>query len=86
MLTDPTAVAMTTGFLVGLGLILSIGPQNLQLIRAGATRRHGFVTATSGFLSEIVIVLATITWLGAALERAPEFAGLMQCLGVCFLV
>jgi L-lysine exporter family protein LysE/ArgO len=86
MLTGPAAVAMMTGFLVGLGLILSIGPQNLQLIRAGATRRHGFVTATSGFLSEIVIVLATIRWLGVALDRMPDYAVILQGLGVCFLV
>lgn len=86
MLTGPVEMAMATGFLVGLGLILSIGPQNLQLIRAGATRRHGLVTATSGFLSEIVIVLATITWLGGVLDRAPQSALVLQLLGVCFLV
>lgn len=86
MLTDPTAIAMVTGFVIGLGLMLSVGPQNLQLIRAGATRRHGFWTATSGFLSEIVIVVATITWLGAALDRAPESVFVLQALGVCFLV
>jgi L-lysine exporter family protein LysE/ArgO len=86
LLTDPAALAMTTGFVIGLGLTLSIGPQNLQLIRAGATGRYGLVTATSGFLSEIVIVLATITWLGGVLDRAPQSALVLQVLGVCFLV
>ena len=86
MLTGPATLAMVTGFVIGLGLILSIGPQNLQLIRAGATQRHGLVTATSGFLSEIVIVLATITWLGAALDRAPQSAIVLQGLGAGFLV
>jgi L-lysine exporter family protein LysE/ArgO len=86
MLTEPAALALTTGFAIGLGLVLSMGPQNLQLIRAGAMRRHGFATATSGFLSEIAIVLATIAWLGTVLETAPQATVALQVLGIGFLV
>lgn len=85
MVTDPTMAATIAGFAVGLGLVLSVGPQNLHLIRAGAMRQHGFATATSGFLSEVLIVVATIAWLGSALDRLPDVAVALQVLGAGFL-
>jgi len=49
-------------------------------------RQHGILTANAGFLSEIVIVVATVVWLGAALDRWPEGAVALQVLGIGFLV
>ncbi|MCF6117725.1 hypothetical protein L2449_12640 [Mesorhizobium muleiense] len=41
-LLSPAAVS---GFVFGLGLIFSLGPQNLMLIQAGLTRSHPFAVA-----------------------------------------
>lgn len=86
MLTATALAALSGGFAVGAGLILSIGPQNLHLIRAGAHAGRGWITASVGYASEIVIFLAAITWLAAMLKRAPEAVDGLYALGVAFLL
>lgn len=86
MLTPAALAALSGGFAVGAGLILSIGPQNLHLIRAGAHAGRGWVSATVGYSSEIVIFLAAITWLAAVLNRAPEAVAGLYALGIAFLL
>ncbi|SIT58521.1 hypothetical protein BQ8794_50623 [Mesorhizobium prunaredense] len=51
-LLSPAAVS---GFVFGLGLVVSLGPQNLMLIQAGLTRSHPFAVASTGYVSEIEI-------------------------------
>jgi L-lysine exporter family protein LysE/ArgO len=86
MLTTTTLAALLSGFAVGVGLVMSIGPQNLHLIRAGANTGRGWITATVGYSSEIVIFLAAATWLAAVLQRAPELVTGLYALGIVFLV
>lgn len=86
MLTASTLVALVSGFGVGVGLVLSIGPQNLHLIRAGANTGRGWVTATVGYASEIVIFLAAVFWLAAILQQAPDAVTWLYGLGIAFLL
>lgn len=86
MLTAATFTALLTGFGVGVGLVMSIGPQNLHLIRAGASTGRGWVTATVGYCSEIVIFLAAATWLAAVLRWAPEAVPGLYAFGIAFLL
>jgi arginine exporter protein ArgO len=41
MLSATTLAPLFSGFGVGVGLVMSIGPQNLYLIRAGANTGRG---------------------------------------------
>jgi L-lysine exporter family protein LysE/ArgO len=78
--------ATLTGFGMGAGIIFSIGPQNLKLIQAGALRRHPAVVAATGYASEILIVAAGVSGIGAALQVAPPVQLAMQLSGIAFLL
>jgi L-lysine exporter family protein LysE/ArgO len=68
MLSDALLVkAMASGFMLGLGFFFSVGPQNLQLIRAGAMESHAATVATTGYISEIIIVVLGAVGLSASL-------------------
>lgn len=84
--SDIASVALSTGFLLGLGAILSIGPQNMRLIEAGIQRRHAGTVATTGLVSEIAIVTAGIAGLGAILTASPDIAAALRIAGVAFLL
>jgi L-lysine exporter family protein LysE/ArgO len=86
LLSATTLAPLFSGFGVGVGLVMSIGPQNLYLIRAGANTGRGWLTATVGYCSEIVIFLAAVTWLAAILRWAPESATGLYTLGIAFLL
>lgn len=86
MLTTSTLAALLSGFGVGVGLVMSIGPQNLHLIRAGANTGRGWVTATVGYSSEIVIFIAAVTWLAAVLQSAPQVVSGLYAFGFLFLI
>lgn len=79
-------VAMTSGMIVGLGMVFSVGPRTLLLIRLGATSRHRWWVATTGFFSDVVIFLVAVLSIGAALQMAPQAAVALQSLGIGFLV
>jgi len=86
MLTGFASAAILSGFAVGIGLVLSIGPQNLLLIRSGANARHGWVTATTGYCSEILIFLVAISSLGTILREASDVTSALYTLGTGFLI
>ncbi|MCX7287578.1 MAG: LysE family transporter [Rhodobacterales bacterium] len=86
MLSATALAALLTGFGVGASLVLSIGPQNLHLIRAGAHAGRAWVIATVGYCSEIVIFLAAVAWLAVILNRAPEAVLALYALGIAFLL
>lgn len=79
-------VATVTGFGLGAGAIFSIGPQNLKLIQAGVLRRHTGTIATTGYISEILIVTAGVCGVGALLRSAPTAEMVMRAGGVVFLL
>lgn len=78
--------AALAGFVFGLGLIFSLGPQNLALLRAGMTRSHPLAVASTAYASEILLVGFAIGGLAAALASQPSVGWAMQLLGVAFLV
>jgi len=81
----PEPAAIVAGFAFGLGLILSLGPQNLMLIRAGLARNYPMTVASTGYVSEIILVALGIGGLGALLAENPEVSKLLQTLSAVFL-
>lgn len=87
MLTaDITTAALAMGFLFGLGSIVSIGPQNLRLIETGAAGRNATLVATTGFVSEILIVGLGIDGGGAVLVDNPTLSDALRLAGAAFLL
>ncbi len=78
--------AAFAGFVFGLGLIFSLGPQNLALIRAGITRSHPFSVASTGFVSEIALVALGIGGLGTMIGQHPAISGALQISAIGFLI
>lgn len=69
----------------GLGLIFSLGPQNLTLIQAGLTRSHPFAVGCTGYVSEIALVMMGIGGLGTLLTHHPAISGVLQAICAVFL-
>jgi len=75
----------TTGLLTGFTLIIAIGAQNAFVLRQGLLQEHvGVVVAICG-VSDLVLVAAGVTGIGAVVERAPEVITVVRWLGVAFL-
>lgn len=77
--------ATVSGFVFGLGLIFSLGPQNLMLIQAGLTRSHPFAVASTGYVSEIALVSMGIGGFGTLLTHNPAISGMLQAACAGFL-
>ncbi|QJP17334.1 LysE family transporter [Starkeya sp. ORNL1] len=77
--------ATLAGFVFGLGLIFSLGPQNLMLIRAGMMRNHPLAVASTGYVSEIAFVAMGIGGLGTLLTQHPMASGTLQAGCAAFL-
>lgn len=77
--------ALLSGFILGMGLIFSIGPQNLQLFRAGATNDNSISIATTGYISEIIIVIGGVIGVGSPMQTAPVLGEALRALGIAFL-
>lgn len=86
LMTDDAMVAVLSGIALGLGMLLSVGPRTLLLIRFGATTRHCWWAAGSGYLSDVVIFLGAMLTIDAVLQAAPEVANMLEVLGIGFLV
>lgn len=78
--------AVTSGFLLGASFIFSIGPQNLALINAGLARDNTLVVASTGYLSEIILVVAGLLGFQSSLAAYPGATMALHLLGIAFLV
>lgn len=84
--SDLLASAVAGGFVLGLATLLSLGPQNLRLIEAGLTRSHPGPVATTGYLSESLVVAAGVALVVSVASSHPQVVLAMRSAGVVFLV
>lgn len=75
-----------SGLLLGLSLIIALGPQNIFLIRQGALRQHAMLSAFICFLSDILLVTGSVIGLHEVLEIHPKLQFWIACFGSVFLV
>ena len=73
------------GLLLGLSLIMALGPQNIFLIKQGARRNHAALSATICFLCDIILVGASVVGLHELLLNHPTLQVWMIWLGSAFL-
>lgn len=74
------------GLILGLSLIMALGPQNIFLIRQGAKRNHAALSTTICFICDIILVGASIAGLHELLLNHPTLQVWMIWLGSAFLL
>lgn len=74
-----------SGLMLGLSLIMALGPQNIFLIRQGALRKHAVLSAVTCFFCDVVLVTLSVIGLHHALETHPGVSVWMAWFGAAFL-
>ncbi len=74
------------GLILGLSLIMALGPQNIFLIRQGARRNHAALSTAICFICDIILVGASVAGLHELLLSHPTLQIWMIWLGSAFLL
>ncbi|KTC88120.1 MULTISPECIES: LysE/ArgO family amino acid transporter [Legionella] len=74
------------GLMLGLSLIMALGPQNVFLIRQGALRKHALLSAIICFFCDIILVCASVAGLNQMLKLHPTLQIWVTWFGVAFLL
>ncbi|ARG96275.1 LysE/ArgO family amino acid transporter [Legionella micdadei] len=74
------------GLMLGLSLIMALGPQNVFLIRQGALRQHAVLSALICFCCDIILVCASVAGLHEVLRLHPVLQIWVTWFGVAFLL
>ncbi|WIM68671.1 LysE family transporter [Corynebacterium breve] len=79
---------MTTifaGIALGFSLIVSLGPQNIFLIKQGIKREALAAIVTVCILSDILLYVIAVTGVGELTQRAPIVLEVLKWIGVAYL-
>lgn len=74
------------GLILGLSLIIALGPQNIFLIRQGVQRNHALLSATICFICDMILIAASVTGLHELFIMHPTLQLWMLLAGGCFLL
>ena len=78
-------IAIPTGFLTGLSLIVAIGAQNAFILRQGLRREHVFAVVLFASISDALLIIVGIAGLGAVIQSAPLALEVIRYLGAAYL-
>jgi L-lysine exporter family protein LysE/ArgO len=73
------------GLLLGLSLIMALGPQNVFIIRQGALRQYAFLAALMCFFCDFILITASVLGLQSALTSHDSLRVGMMWFGAAFL-
>ncbi len=79
-------LALTTGLVSGLALIIAIGAQNAFILRQGVLRQHVLPVVLFCAVADATLIGAGILGLGAAIESVPVLLLILRYLGAAYLV
>ncbi|WP_298623812.1 LysE family transporter [uncultured Legionella sp.] len=74
------------GLLLGLSLIMALGPQNIFLIKQGARRNHAALSAAVCFICDIILACASVAGLHQVLQTHPTLHIWLIWFGSAFLL
>ncbi|STY27933.1 transporter, LysE family [Legionella wadsworthii] len=74
------------GLLLGLSLIIALGPQNVFLIKQGAQKNHAVLSAVICFVCDLILICSSIAGLHELLLVRPVLQVWMLLLGTGFLL
>lgn len=75
-----------SGFLMGLSLIVAIGPQNALIMREGVRRGPVVPILIVCLLSDILLIFGGTAGVGVLIDKAPVFLVVLKWLGVAYLL
>ncbi len=84
--TTPALVALASGLVLGLGLIVAIGAQNAFVLRQGLRLEHVAVVVAVCAVSDAALIAAGVLGAGAAVSRAPALVPAVCFAGAAFLL
>jgi L-lysine exporter family protein LysE/ArgO len=84
-MTTASLAAASTGFALGLTLIVAIGAQNAFVLRQGLRREHVGAIVAFCATADAVLMLAGIAGLATVLGHRPVLAGVLTAAGALFL-
>lgn len=76
---------MLSGLLLGLSLIVAIGPQNILLIRQGVRREGVTAVVIVCILSDVLLFTGGTLGVGVIVEHAPLLLTVLKWAGVAYL-
>lgn len=76
----------SSGFLLGLSLIITIGSQNAFVLKQGLKREHIFFVCLFCAVSDALLISAGIGGFGAVTVRYPQVVNSAKVAGVLFLL
>lgn len=79
-------IAVSTGFLTGLTLIIAIGAQNAFILRQGLRRDYIFMVAMFAALSDAFLVFTGILGLGQLIVSVPYLLEVLRFAGAAYLL
>jgi len=74
------------GFVISVGLLVAIGPQNAYLLRQGLRNRHIAAVATTCFLSDVLLITLGILGVGAIIAANDALRVWLGWGGAAFLL
>lgn len=74
-----------SGVVIGLSLIVAIGPQNALIIKQGIKREHVVSILVVCLLSDVFLILGGTLGVGMLIERAPLFLVTLKWFGAAYL-
>ena len=74
------------GLLLGLSLIMTLGPQNIFLIKQGAMRNHAVISALTCFICDIILITASVIGLQDILQSNDNLRSYMIWFGSSFIM
>lgn len=80
------SAAYTTGFSIGLSLIVAIGAQNAFVLRQGLRNEHVAAVALTCALSDVLLIFFGVSGFRQVLASAPWIDPLMRYAGAAFLL
>jgi L-lysine exporter family protein LysE/ArgO len=85
VLAAPALVALASGLLLGLGLIVAVGAQNTFVLRQGLRVEHVAAVVAVCTVSDLALITAGVLGAGTAVSRAPWLISALRFLGATFL-
>ena len=82
----PAILAVTSGFLTGLTLIIAIGAQNAFVLRQGLRRDYIFMVVLFAALSDALLVFTGILGLGQLIVSVPYLLEILRFAGAAYLL
>src|SRR3954453_605247 len=86
VLTTPALLALASGLVLGLRLIVAIGAQNAFVLRQGLRLEHVSAVVAVCAASDLALIAGGVLGAGAALSRVPWLIPVICFAGATFLL